>query len=84
MRETEMSNEAAEFQNAVDAIERSYRQGLKAFAEWFAKEWQMTPEQWCEVFADPVPSKEWFEGYNAGVESAGPALDTFIDEHMNF
>ena len=78
------NNEAAEFQTAVEALERSYRQGLKAFAEWFAKEWQMTPEQWCEAFADPVPSEKWFEGYNAGVESARTALDIFIDEHMNF
>ena len=78
-----MSNEAAEFQNAVDAIERSYREGLRAFADWFAKEWQLTPEGWRKAFADPVPSKEWFEGYAAGVESAGAALDTFIDEHMN-
>ena len=79
-----MSNEAPEFQNAVDAIERSYREGLRAFADWFAKEWQMTPEQWREAFADPAPSKAWFEGYNAGVESARTALDIFIDEHMNF
>jgi hypothetical protein len=78
-----MSNEAAEFQNAVDAIERSYRQGLRAFAEWFAKEWQLTPEGWRKAFADPVPSEDWFDGYNAGVESARTALDTFIDEHMN-
>ena len=79
-----MRNEAAEFQNAVDALERSYRDGLRAFAEWFAKEWQLTPEGWRKAFADPVPSEEWFEGYAAGVESVGPALDTFIDEHMNF
>jgi len=79
-----MINEAAEFQTAVDALERSYREGLKAFADWFAKEWQMTPEQWREAFADPAPSKMWFEGYNAGVESARTALDIFIDEHMNF
>jgi hypothetical protein len=71
----------AEYQDAVAALEESYKAGVRAFAEWFAKEWTLTPEQWAKAYADPPPGgPDWFKGHNAGVESVLLALDSFFGD----
>lgn len=74
-------NPAEEYQAAVAAIEEAHKTALRAFAEWFAREWKITREQWRKNFADPLPEGDWFDGYNAGVESVKGALDAFLGDH---
>lgn len=79
-----MSQPVADFQQALTDLEDSYRRGIRAFAEWFAKEWQITPEQWGREFAEPAPGgPEWFAGHNAGVEGALVAVDHFLDDYLS-
>jgi hypothetical protein len=77
-----MSEEVAEFQQSVDDIEMAYRKGLRAFADWFAENWTITPDEWKRDFSDKCPSDDWIAGYNAGVEGVKIALDSFLDEAM--
>ena len=35
-----MNNEVAEFQQALTDLEVAFKQGIRAFAEWFEREWQ--------------------------------------------
>jgi hypothetical protein len=75
-------DERDEFRVLCDEAEDSLRQAVSAFAEWFAREWQITPAQWEHDYADPPPGgQEWFDGHNTGVEGALIAVDTFLDEH---
>jgi hypothetical protein len=72
----------AEFENAREAMELALRSGIKAFAEWMAKEWVMTREEWIKSFAEPPPPDgDHFASYNAGVESVLSAYQHFIDEY---
>ena len=75
-----MSEEAAEYQAAVQELEVSYKAGVRAFAEWFAKEWTITRDQWGNQYESKPPSDEWFKGHNAGVESVILALDSFFGD----
>lgn len=72
---------AAEYQQALTDLEDNFKSGIRAFAEWFAKEWVTSPEQWRKAFEEPVPSDDWFRGHNTGVEGVLMALDTFFDEY---
>lgn len=73
--------EAAEYQAAIADLDDCFRRGIRAFAAWYATEWQLNPAQWKREFADPVPGgEEWFAGYNAGVEGVILAADSFLDE----
>ena len=77
-----MSVPEAEFQQALTDLEDTLRRGIRAFAEWYVKEWQITPEQWQREYADPLPGgAEWFAGHNAGVEAVLIACDQFLDEY---
>jgi len=76
-----VSNPAAEYEAVFRVIEEAHKESLRAFAAWFVKEWTMTREQWLNEFADPPPEGDYFDGYNAGVESILSALDSFLDEH---
>ena len=75
-----MSDESAEYQGAVQDLEIAYKDGVKAFAQWFAREWLMTREMWIKSYQEPPPSDEWFKGHNAGVEGVMVALDTFFGD----
>ena len=70
-----------EFEAAREAMEIALRNGIKAFAAWMAENWKMTREEWCKAFADRPPEGDYFEGYNAGVESVMTACQHFIDEY---
>ena len=73
--------EAAEFQQAVNELEESLKNGLKAFAQWFEREWQHKGrEEWEKSYSEPYPGDEYIEGYNAGVRSVRIALDCFLDD----
>jgi hypothetical protein len=74
------SSESAEYQGAVQDLETAYKAGVRAFAEWFAREWLMTRDEWVKSYAEPPPSDEWFKGQNAGVLSVIGALDSFFGD----
>lgn len=53
---------------------------LTAFAEWLAKEWTMTREM---ANSDPelrAMPKGYLEGYNAALQSATLALESYIED----
>lgn len=76
-----MTSEPAEYHEAVADLEAAYKVGVRAFAEWFAREWKMTREEWLKAYQEPPPSDDWFTGQNAGVESVTGALESFFDEY---
>lgn len=71
------------FEHARDALEQALRDSLRAFAEWYAREWPFreTEAEWRKTYAEPYPGDEWVKAYNAGVEAVLGALDAFLDEH---
>lgn len=69
-----------EYDSALFEIEEAYRQALRAFAKYFRETWKATPAEWEKAFEGPVPSDDWFSGFNAGVDSIDGALDTFLEE----
>ncbi len=71
------------FHAAQDVLLTAYTEGLKAFAEWYAREWPFkeTEEEWRRTYAEPYPGEEWVKAYNAGVASVLGALDCFLDDH---
>jgi hypothetical protein len=73
-------DEAAEFQDAIQSLDDALRAGVKAFAKWYAREWQTNREQWLREYADPPPEGDWFDGFNAGVEAVEGAAKMFLDE----
>lgn len=73
-------SEAAEYQQAIIDLNETFRAGIRAFAAWFAADFQTSPAQWRHAYSDPRPTDEWFTGYNAGVESVMTAADLFLDE----
>lgn len=73
-------DENTEFQCTLHDIEQSYRAALLAFAQWFAREWKITREEWVESHEGAPPSDDWFAGQNVGVESVLAALNMFLDE----
>lgn len=75
-----MSHESSDYEDALWNMQESYKDGIRAFAKWFAKEWQLSPEQWIKDYAEDPPSQEWFAGRNAGVQSVVDAVDCFIGE----
>ena len=72
--------EEAEYQAAVADLEECYKAGLRAFAKWFAREWQQSRESWIKAYSDPVPSDDWFVGWNAAVAGIEGALDVFLGD----
>lgn len=79
-----MADEVAEFHTAVADLEAAYRRGIRAFAEWYAREWKMTLETWKHDIADEPPGgPEWFEGHNAGVDSVIMGCEVFLDDYLS-
>lgn len=70
-----------EYNQALTDLEHNLKAGIRAFAQWFAREWQMDAKAWARDFDAPVPSDDWFNGHNTGVESALLAVDTFLNDH---
>ena len=53
---------------------------LTAFAEWLGKEWTLTREL---AASDPElrdVSQDFLKGYNAALQSAGLALESYIED----
>lgn len=75
-----MSDQSNEYLAAVQDLEGAYKAGVRAFAEWFAREWLMSREDWIKCYEEPPPSEEWFKGHNVGVEAVIDALDTFFGD----
>jgi hypothetical protein len=75
--------ESAEFQSALDTLQTALTDSLKAFAEWYAREWPFkeTEEEWRRTCGEPYPGDEWVKAYNAGVASVLGALDCFLEDH---
>lgn len=71
----------AEFEHAIASLEVALRAGIKSFAEWYAKEWQMTREQWLKEYAELPPEGDWFDGHNTGVDGVRVACEHFLDEY---
>lgn len=65
---------------ALQQIEEAYREGIRAFAQWFAKNWQQSREEWIREISEEPPSQEWFDGRAAGVESAVDAVEFYFGE----
>ena len=74
--------EAPEFEDALGHVEQGLRNGIKQFAVWMASNWKMTREEWIKSFAEPPPQGDYFDGYNAGIESAITACEHFLDENL--
>lgn len=72
--------EPDEYSTAVSSIENAFRDALKAYVKWHAKNWTMTREQWDKSTAGPPPTGDYFDGYNAGIEAAKDSIDAFLDE----
>lgn len=75
-----MDDPVGEYGSAVEGLEVAYKAGLRAFAKWFATEWQLTREEWVKAYAEPPPSDEWFRGHNAGVEAVLMGCDHFLGD----
>jgi hypothetical protein len=70
-----------EFNFALGSLEEALKAGIRSFAQWYAKEWSMTREEWIKAYAEPPPEGDWFEGHNAGVKSVEMACEHFLDEY---
>ncbi len=70
----------AAYQDALRLQEEALADALRAFAKWFAAEWQQTREQWQKESAEPAPSQDWFDGRAAGVSSAKDAVEFFLGD----
>lgn len=75
-----MMEPSAEYQAAVADAQDAVGRAVRAFAAYFAAEWQMSRDEWLKAYADPLPKGDWFDGYNAGVESALAAADSFLGD----
>lgn len=74
--------EEAEFHDALGHLETAMRQAIRSFAKWTAENWKMNRDEWAKSFADPPPPDgDYFEAYNAGVESVTTACEFFLDEY---
>lgn len=76
-----MSNEMAEFHDSMSDLEQALRNGVKAYAEWHAKEWTMSKDEWVKSFAEPPPGgDDYFEAYNNGITATLDSVKVFLDE----
>jgi hypothetical protein len=73
---------APEFEDALGLVDQGLRNGIKHFAIWFSKNWLMTREEWIKAYDAPLPDGDYFDGFNAGVESVLMACETFLDEEL--
>lgn len=71
---------SAEFSDVLDTLQDALRSAIKAFAAHYAADGKITREQWIKWNADEVPSQEYLDGFNAGVESVVSGAETFLDE----
>lgn len=70
----------AAYQDALQMLSESYKDGIRAFAQYMAKHWTMTPEQWRKMTADDCPSDDWFVGRNDGVKEAINCAEHFLGD----
>jgi len=80
-KSVEAAKEAhADFGTCLHDLEAALRSALRAFAKYHAADGKMTREQWLAWNATPLPEGDYFDGFNAGVESVVDAVDMFLEE----
>ncbi len=75
-----MSEPEHDYHAALQMLEDSYREGIRAFARYVAKHWTMTPDDWRKMTAEECPSDDWFAGRNEGVRSVLDVVDHFLGD----
>jgi hypothetical protein len=70
--------ERASPSDAIGLMTEAHKAGVRAFAEWVAKNWQRPREEW-NGDAEP-PTGDYADGFNAGVSSVPDAVDCFFEE----
>lgn len=70
----------ADYHAAVQSLEESYKDGIRAFAKYVGKHWTMTPEEWRNSTNDDCPSDDWFDGRNDGIRSVVDAAEHFLGD----
>jgi hypothetical protein len=70
----------ADFGSLLHDLEAALRGAIRAFAEYHAADGKITREQYQAWNADVPPEGDYFDGFNAGVESVLGAVDTFLEE----
>lgn len=61
---------------STDLLERA----LKAFAEWAAENWTMTPAE-AETLTEPTPApSEYARGYNDAMKAIPDAVSIWMEE----
>lgn len=70
----------ADFSSCLSDLETALRGALRAFAKYHAADAKITREQWIAWNAGSPPEGDYFDGFNAGVESVLTSVDGFLDE----
>jgi hypothetical protein len=79
--EVQKASEAhADFASCLTDLEAALRSAMKAFAKYHAADGKITREQWLKWNDTPLPTGDYFDGFNAGVESVLDAVDMFLEE----
>lgn len=73
----------ANFDECLSNLREALADAIKAFAAHHAADGAVTREQWGKWFDGEVPSQDYVDGFNAGVESVILGAETFLDE-FNF
>lgn len=71
---------SADFSSCLHDLEGSLRSAIRAFAAFHASDGKITREQWTAWNEGAPPAGDYFDGFNAGVESVLGAVDTFLEE----
>ena len=70
----------ANFAGCLTDLEACLRAAIRAFATYHAADGKITREQWLAWNENPPPEGDYFDGFNAGVESVLGAVDMFLEE----
>lgn len=71
----------ADFSACLAELECSIRNAIRAFARYHAADGKITREQYLKWNSDPLPEGDYFDAFNAGVESVLGAVDLFLEEY---
>ena len=71
---------SGEYSDALSSLETALREALKAYVDWHVESWKMTREQWLKECTNELPTGDYFDGYNAGVESVVGSLEMFLED----
>lgn len=71
----------AEYQQAITDLNETFKVGVRAFAKYFVTEWLIDRKGWENSYSEPWPGDEYMKGFNAGVEAAESACDSFLGDY---